>query len=614
MPFRLTTLGGLSLHDGVANRPLAIPRKALAILSVLASSRNNASVPREKILGLLWPDAGDSGRGALKQTMYELRQAVGTRDIITGTTALSLDRSLITSDLEDLERACAAGDWLRAADLYTGPFLDGFALRGAVEFEHWADSQRAYFYARYVDALEHAATDASRAGDTRAAIALWRRLAAAEPLNAHIAAQVIRTLAASGDPAGALAHFRVHAELLNEEIGAQPDPSLLALVEQLRTPAVSSRAGENPRAAQSPLDETATSVGAEPRAAVRSGLNPPGEQKPPVGTGGRGLKLALLASLLVVLGLAAGVVEWRGRASARSLVLESVPLPRETASVAIDAQGFRLYASGPADFKSALTIVDTHTLRSRTVPYGAGILVDPITDWYWSGDYRGHAVIVRNGHTDAEIGRIEVPGCPHFFDFDGQWVLAAEQCDDHISVIDGRTRKLLRNIPIPTLSRVDVGGAKGMGDIFANPNTGIAYFDKDNVPERLDPHNWQIRETPDFGGVVLGVNRLMNRIYVRMDHGVRVIDGTSEKVVAETRLPGTPRWVVVGIGGRRVFVAVHGALVVLNGIDDEVQSTVAFSDGFDPWSVAIDGGRNRAYVLGGSPDGSRSLKVVDLED
>src|SRR5579859_7427890 len=110
MPFRLTAFGELSLHDTTTGRQLAVPRKAMAMLAVLAATRPGKGVARDWLLALLWPEVDDSGRGALKQTIYALRQTLGARDVIVGRTELTLDTSLITSDVADFDAACTASN------------------------------------------------------------------------------------------------------------------------------------------------------------------------------------------------------------------------------------------------------------------------------------------------------------------------------------------------------------------------------------------------------------------------------------------------------------------------------------------------------------------------
>src|SRR5688572_21355208 len=213
MGFRLVALGELSLYDSETGRKIAVPRKGLALLTVLASA-SAKGVTRERILSLLWPDADDSGRGALKQTIYELRRTLGNRDVIIGTAELTLDATQIASDLKDLEDARSGQQWSRVVELYGGPFADRFSVPSSVELDHWLDARRAHYKELFRHALEKAAAAAAERGDVHAAAALWRRAAAEDPLSARAALGLLNALAAAGDAAGALTHYRIHQRLL----------------------------------------------------------------------------------------------------------------------------------------------------------------------------------------------------------------------------------------------------------------------------------------------------------------------------------------------------------------------------------------------------------------
>lgn len=607
MPLRLVTLGDLSLYAPDQGRKLAVPRKGLALMAVLASA-GARGVPREKVAALLWPDSEDSGRGALKQTIYELRQTLGNRSVVIGAADLMLDSAEITSDVGDVESAHAGEQWARVVELYAGPFLDRFHVRGSPEFDHWVDSHRARYSALFRGALEKSARSAEAAGDRVAATALWRRLAAEDPLSSRIALGLINSLAAAGDPAGALAHYRVHEQLLREELGAQPDHALISAAEKIRAGNGTLRHEREIRA-MSPEHDADPPV--HPAGPGSAGSLPP---LPPRGRLRRGVDRRLWLTVVLLLVIAGGVAAaWRERVPAG--VITSLELPRNSSSrLSVDLHLNKIYVDGGASYDHALTVVDGETYESARIPHGAGAAVDPLTRWIWSGDYGGRFVVVRNGRTGAEIGRVEVPGCPHHFAVDAQRAWVAQQCEDHVTAIDNRTRMVVRHIPVPTLSREEVSGAKGIGDIYVNRATGIVYFWKDMIPHRLDPRTWEIRETPGVDGPIIGINEPTNHLYARMDNGLQVIDGRTEKVVAHVRLSGTPVRVAVGFGGRRAYLVTPEVLAALDGETHRVLWTMSFENGFVPDGVAADDGRGRLYVLGGHADGSRALKILRLRD
>jgi DNA-binding SARP family transcriptional activator len=234
--FRLRTFGGLSLEsDGVRIAELNSQRKALALLAVLARSRE-AGIGREKLMVLLWADSDmDRARGALKQMLHGIRRQLDAPDVVTGTSELSLDRELLSSDVGDFTDAIARGDLEEAVRLYRGPFLDAVHVDRAPEFSRWQDAERAELAHEYLDALERLARAADESGNRDEAVNWWRQLSAADPLQSRGAVGLMRSLEAAGDRAGALRVSEQHQTLLRDELGAKPDADVAALAERLRS-------------------------------------------------------------------------------------------------------------------------------------------------------------------------------------------------------------------------------------------------------------------------------------------------------------------------------------------------------------------------------------------
>src|SRR6185295_9408886 len=98
---------------------------------------------------------------------------------------LRLDPTQITSDLADCRAAIRAEDWARAAELYRGPFLDGFYLADAEEFERWVDEERLSIGKEAAKAIEAAARGATEQKDFERAAGLWRTLTTVDPLSSR---------------------------------------------------------------------------------------------------------------------------------------------------------------------------------------------------------------------------------------------------------------------------------------------------------------------------------------------------------------------------------------------------------------------------------------------
>ena len=235
---RLKTFGGLWIEwpDATPTPASGGPRpRPLALLAILAANAPKG-VSRERVLGILWPDSDpDRARHALSQTLYSLRRDLGGEAVLA-TPDLRLDPRTLTSDLEEFRAAIASKNWERAAGLYTGPFLEGFYLGEAPEFERWAEEERSALATSGIRAIESFARECSDAGRTEEMVEQWRRLTRLDPFNSRFAASYMEALASSGDRAAALAHGKAHAELVKRELDAEPDRAIRHLMARLREP------------------------------------------------------------------------------------------------------------------------------------------------------------------------------------------------------------------------------------------------------------------------------------------------------------------------------------------------------------------------------------------
>ena len=232
---RLNTFGRLFVQrDGQRLGGAAAQPRRLALLAVLAASRDRG-VTRDRLLAMLWPEAEDErARKGLNQALYALRQELGADEVLLGARDLRLNPELITSDVSLFTAALEADRLEQAAAEYAGPFLDGFHLSEAPEFERWLDEERAELARDYGKALERLARRAADAGDNLRAVEWWRKLCAQDPLNARVAIGLMEALVAAGDRASALKHVRIHEMLVQEELDAPPDREVLALAERLK--------------------------------------------------------------------------------------------------------------------------------------------------------------------------------------------------------------------------------------------------------------------------------------------------------------------------------------------------------------------------------------------
>ncbi len=214
------------------------PRQ-LALLAILATS-GRKGIAREKLIGILWADSSpERARHALSQTLYSLRRELGT-DAAISAPDLRLDPEKIASDVSEFRDAVAAQDWKKASDLYAGPFLDGFYLGEAPDFERWSEAERSDLALHGLEAIERLAVDLESSGKLHDAAQARRRLTRLDPYSHAYAAAYMEVLAAAGDRAGALAHGKSYAELLKRELDTDPSGEFVMLMNKLRTRATAS--------------------------------------------------------------------------------------------------------------------------------------------------------------------------------------------------------------------------------------------------------------------------------------------------------------------------------------------------------------------------------------
>lgn len=315
---RIQTLGGLSARNaaGLLVGEAAQPRR-LALLAILARA-GDRGISRERLLGFLWPDTDEErARRTLSQALYALRQGLGSEELFLGTQELRLNPAVISSDLDEFTTARRDGNWGRAAELYAGPFLDGFHLPGTGEFERWIESERESLNQEYAELLERLATRADSDRDYRVAAGWWRKLAALDPLNGRIALALMRSLTAAGDRIAALRHARVYQALVKEELDIPADREVLALAERIKAEAAQPAPVDDPGPAVEPATAPPADLSPSAEAVVRP-PQPARESLPVVEASRKPGRWALLVPALVAVVALVLLLRPRGQPSSSS--------------------------------------------------------------------------------------------------------------------------------------------------------------------------------------------------------------------------------------------------------------------------------------------------------
>ena len=234
--FGLNLLGGAALTG--LNGPVggkAAHKRRIALLAILAVARGR-TVGRERLIGLLWADHRTAAaRHLLSESLYVLRKELGADAFVSAGDEVGLNGEVVRSDVEEFEARVEQGEVEEAARLYRGPFLDGFFVPGAAEFEQWAEGERDRLSRVHSRALECLAEVREREGSHADAAGWWRRLVVLDPYNSRVATRLMMALDASGERAAALWFAETHTAFLRDELGVEPEDDFQDLVERLRT-------------------------------------------------------------------------------------------------------------------------------------------------------------------------------------------------------------------------------------------------------------------------------------------------------------------------------------------------------------------------------------------
>jgi DNA-binding SARP family transcriptional activator len=233
--FWLQLLGGCALRcDGEPLSGPAVQPRRLALFALAASHRTGLT--REKITACLWPDEDrERARHFLADSLFTIRKSLGRDVFISTGSDIRVNPQSVCTDLWMFEDAFARRDFASAASLYHGPFLDGFFIGDAPEFERWAESERARLANAYGSSLEHRAEELERDGDYDNAVEWWTRLSLHDPYSSRITVRTMTAQEKSGDAVSAIRHAAKYAKLVHDDLDLAPDPDVLTLAEKLRS-------------------------------------------------------------------------------------------------------------------------------------------------------------------------------------------------------------------------------------------------------------------------------------------------------------------------------------------------------------------------------------------
>ena len=236
--YLLQTLGAVALHPDSGRdldaEPLLRGSKTLVLAAYLAE-RPDRSAPREHLAELFWPAVPSTqARRSLRQALYYLTQSGGEGVLEADGEVVRLDRGCCTLDAQLFEQALREERFEAAAELYSGPFLQGFDPGKSRELATWIDSVRERLEVGYRQALRESARTALVRSDAEQAVAFARRACDAFPLDDSVHALLLEALAAAGRPAEAVREYEAYRVLLREELDDVPSGDITEIAERAR--------------------------------------------------------------------------------------------------------------------------------------------------------------------------------------------------------------------------------------------------------------------------------------------------------------------------------------------------------------------------------------------
>src|SRR2546429_257566 len=177
-------------------------------------------------MDLLWPDvAAPQARHSLAQALTVLKEAVGRDHLVVQRASLGLVAGVVQVDVARLD---VSETEIR------GPFLDGFEVPGAVQFEQWKDEWRAKLMPRIRDCLVKQMDAGRRVGDFATVERHAQVLLDLDPLSEDAVRGFIEARAWVGDRSNALHAFARFEARLADELGAKPSAELVRIADLLR--------------------------------------------------------------------------------------------------------------------------------------------------------------------------------------------------------------------------------------------------------------------------------------------------------------------------------------------------------------------------------------------
>jgi len=232
---RLTLLGGFEARTD-SGLSVAIPRKKARMLLAYLAMHPKQTHLRDKLATLLWDDAPtDQARLSLRQALFAIRQALPFDPTVLDGDCVAFAADAVTVDVTEFEQLVRNDDpeaLERSAALYQGDLLEGIGPSSA-QFEEWLRAERERLHELALEVLAKLLAHRMKLGVIEPAIHTALRLASLDPLQEVTHRALMRLYVRQGRRAAALRQYQVCVDVLQRELGVEPEEATKQVYREL---------------------------------------------------------------------------------------------------------------------------------------------------------------------------------------------------------------------------------------------------------------------------------------------------------------------------------------------------------------------------------------------
>jgi hypothetical protein len=316
------------------------------------------------------------------------------------------------------------------------------------------------------------------------------------------------------------------------------------------------------------------------------------------------------------LGVVVCLLFLRAGSAAAQTVTGSVPLPGNppVAQVSVNPNADRVYLGGGFAQNNYEVVNASNPAAPAVVTslgvFGSGIVVNPVTNFFYSSNGFGGVVQKFDGTTLAAAGSVGIGACPGSFDVDTatNLIYVTRQCAgggppsgvDPLYVINGSTMAIVGN-------NLGTGGV--VGNVRVNSTTGKAYVNRTGGLAIFGPSP-AFAAMGTLGESIGAINRVTNRLYTISGANLVVRDGSNDTLI--TTIPNAAgAGLEVNTHRNRLYSVIGGQITVIDGATNTIAGSFALGAGVTATgAMAVDSVKNRLYAVG-TAGGVTSLYVVD---